>query len=243
MDERLSSAREDLSLIRSMLAQTMTGLRGLAGFFTAYGWIWLGYGTAVTAMNAVSSALHVPGTTESWRLSYHIMILGGPLLLALYAALGVTFFRWRRLAKREGLNALARKLLDVWGVCLGVFVCVSLFSDVVVSLMNYVFVTDTSVISGGLYVSRVLWCLFPTLPLLLTAAFAENKGMLALGLAALAFGLARMAMPFDWLSIGVTRLSQLAWAVPAWLVLQGFPGLLLLAFGHLLKRDEKHGAA
>ena len=42
MDERLSSAREDLSLIRAMLAQTMTGLRELAGFFSAYGWIWLG---------------------------------------------------------------------------------------------------------------------------------------------------------------------------------------------------------
>ena len=242
MDERLSSAREDLSLIRSMLAQTMTGLRGLAGFFTAYGWIWLGYALAVTAENAVTAALYIMGTPE-YRLGHCISLLRGPLLLALYGALGVTFFRWRRRAKGEGLNALARKLLDVWGVCLGVFVCVSLFSDVVVAMMNYVFVTDTALISGGVYVSRVLWCLFPTLPLLLTAAFAENKGMLILGLAAFAFGLARMAMPFQWLSIGVTRLGQLTWAVPAWLVLQGFPGLLLLAFGYLLKRDEKHGAA
>ena len=242
MDERLSSAREDLSLIRSMLAQTMTGLRGLAGFFTTYGWIWLGYAFAVTAENAVTSALYVTGTSE-YRLGYYTQLLRGPLLLALYGGMGLTFFRWRRRAKREGLNALARKLLDVWGVCLGVFVCVSLFSDVVVAMMNYVFVADTSVISGGLYVSRVLWCLFPTLPLLLTAAFAENKGMLILGLAAFAFGLARMAMPFQWLSIGVTQLGQLIWAVPAWLVLQGFPGLLLLAFGHLLKKDKAHGTA
>ena len=241
MDERLSSAREDLSLIRAMLAQTMTGLRGLAGFFSAYGWIWLGYGVAATALNALSAALHAAGREP--RLAYHIALLKGPLLLALYAALGVAFFRWHRRAEREGLNALARKLLDVWGVCLAVFVCVSLFSDVVVAMMNYVFVTDTSVISGGVYVSRVLWCLFPALPLLLTAAFAENKGMLILGLAAFAFGLARMAMPFDWLSVGIERLSQLTWAVPAWLVLQGFPGLLLLAFGYLLKKDRAHGAA
>ena len=242
MDERLSSAREDLSLIRSMLAQTMTGLRGLAGFFTTYGWIWLGYALAITAENAVTEALYVTGTPE-YRLGYYTQLLRGPLLLALYGEMGLTFFRWRSRARREGLNALARKLLDVWGVCLGVFVCVSLFSDVVVAMMNYVFVTDTSVISGGYYVSRVLWCLFPTLPLLLTAAFAENKGMLTLGLAAFAFGLLRMAMPFQWLSIGVTRLGQLIWAVPAWLALQGFPGLLLLAFGYMLKKDKAHGAA
>ncbi len=242
MDERLSSAREDLSLIRSMLAQTMTGLRELAGFFTAYGWIWLGYGVAVTAVNAVTAVLYVMGTPE-YRLGYHISLLKGPLLLCLYGGLGVTFFRWRGRARREGLNALARKLLDVWGVCLGVFVCVSLFSDVVVAMMNYVFVTDSSVISGSVYVSRVLWCLFPALPLLLTAAFAENRGMLILGLAAFAFGLARMAMPFQWLSIGIERLGQLLWAVPVWLILQGFPGLLLLAFGYLLKKDKAHGAA
>ncbi len=242
MDERLSSAREDLSLIRAMLAQTMTGLRELAGFFTAYGWIWLGYGLAVTVENAVTSALYLVGTPE-YRLGYYITLLRGPLLLCLYGGMGLTFFRWRRRAKREGLNALARKLLDVWGVCLGMFVCVSLFSDGVVAMMNYVFVTDTSVISGGLYVSRVLWCLFPTLPLLLTAAFAEDRRMLVLGLAAFIFGLARMAMPFNWLSIGIERMGQLAWAVPAWLVLQGFPGPLLLAFGYLLKKDRAHGAA
>ena len=243
MNEELTSAREDLSLIRSMLAQTMTGLRELAGFFTTYGWIWLGYGAAITAMNAITSALYVTGTPE-YRLGYFTQLLGGPLLLlCLYGGMGLTFFRWRRRARREGLNAVARKLLDVWGVCLGVFVCVSLFSDVVVALMNYVFVTDTSVISGGVYVSRVLWCLFPVLPLLLTAAFAENKGMLILGLAAFAFGLARMVMPFQWLSIGIRQLSQLIWAIPAWLVLQGFPGLLLLVFGYLLKKDGKHGAA
>ncbi len=242
MDERLSSAREDISLIRSMLEQTMTGLRELAGFFTTYGWIWFGYAAAITAENAVTSALYITGTPE-YRLGHYILLLRGPLLLCLYGGMGLTFFRWRRRVKREGLNALARKLLDVWGVCLGVFVCVSLFSDGVVALMNYVFVTDSSVISGGLYVSRVLWCLFPVLPLLLTAAFAENRGMLILGLAAFAFGLARMAMPFQWLSIGVEQMSQLTWAIPAWLVLQGFPGLLLLAFGHLLKKDKAHGAA
>ena len=242
MDERLASAREDLSLIRAMLEQTMKGLRELAGFFTAYGWIWLGYAAAITAENAVTSALYITGAPE-YRLGYYTQLLRGPLLLCLYGGMGLTFFRWRRRAKREGLNALARKLLDVWGVCLGMFVCVSLFSDGVVALMNYVFVTDTSVISGGLYVSRVLWCLFPTLPLLLTAAFAEDRRMLLLGLAAFAFGLARMAMPFSWLSIGVERMSQLTWAVPVWLALQGFPGLLLLAFGHLLKKDRAHGAA
>ncbi len=239
MDERLSSAREDLSLIRAMLAQTMTGLRELAGFFTAYGWIWLGYGVAIAVMNAITSALYVTGTPEYLVAGHY----GGPLLLALYAALGVTFFRWRRRARREGLNALARKLLDVWGVCLGVFVCVSFFSDVVVALRSYVFRMPATIISAGLYVSRVLWFLFPVLPLLLTAAFAENRGMLILGLAAFAFGLARMAMPFDWLSVGIEQLGQLTWAVPVWLFVQGFPGLLLLAFGYLLKRDGKHGAA
>lgn len=242
MNEEWTSAREDLSIIKTMLAQTMTGLRELAGFFTAYGWIWLGYGLAITVENAVTSALYVTGTPE-YRLGYYTQLLRGPLLLCLFGGMGLTFFRWRRRARREGLNAVARKLLDVWGVCLAVFVCVSLFSDGVVALRRYVFVTDTSVISGGEYVSRVLWCLFPVLPLLLTAAFAENRGMLALGLAAFAFGLARMAMPFEWLSIGIRQLGQLIWAIPAWLALQGFPELLLLAFGHLLKKDGAHGAA
>lgn len=242
MDERLSCAREDLSIIRAMLAQTMTGLRELARFFTAYGWIWLAYAAAITAENAVTSALYVTGTPE-YRLGHYITLLRGPLLLCLYGGMGLAFFRWRRRARREGLNAVARKLLDVWGVCLGVFVCVSLFSDGVVALMNYVFVTDTALISGGVYVSRVLWCLFPVLPLLLTAVFAEDRRMLLLGLAAFAFGLIRMAMPFQWLSIGIERLGQLAWAIPFWLVLQGFPGLLLLVFGYLLKKDKAHGAA
>ena len=216
MNEEWTSAREDLSIIKAMLAQTMTGLRELAGFFTAYGWN---------------------------RLGYYTQLLRGPLLLCLYGGLGLAFFRWRSRARREGLNAVARKLLDVWGVCLAVFVCVSLFSDGVVVLRRYVFVTDTSVIPGDVYVSRVLRFLFPVLPLLLTAAFAENRGMLMLGLAAFAFDLLRMAMPFDWLSFGVTRMNQLVWQVPKSVVLWGMNGFLLLAFGYLLKRDKKHGTA
>lgn len=241
MNEELSSAREDISLIRSILAQTMTGLRELAGFFTTYGLIWLGYAVAVTAMNTATSALYINGTPE-FSLAHSILILREPLRLAKYALLGVTFFRWRGRARREGLNAVARKLLDVWGVCLGVFVCLSLCSNAVAALREYVFRLPGTVIPVSVYVSQVLWCLFPVLPLLLTAVFSENRGMLVLGLAAFAFGLLKMAI-FQWLSIGIERLSQLVWAVPAWLVLQGFPGVILLIFGHLLKKDETHGAA
>lgn len=242
MNEEWTSAREDLSIIKTVLEQTMTGLRELAGFFTAYGWIWLGYGLAITVENAVMSALYVTGTPE-YRLGYYSTLLSGPLLLFLFGGMGLTFIRWRRRARREGLNALARKLLDVWGVCLAVFVCVSLGSDVVGALRGYYIKLPGTMAPASMYVSAVLRFLFPVLPLLLTAVFAENKGMLILGLAAFAFDLLRMAMPFDWLSFGVTRMNQLVWQVPRSVVLWGMNGFLLLAFGYLLKRDKKHGAA
>ena len=121
--------------------------------------------------------------------------------------------------------------------------CVSLGSDVVAALRQYYIRLPGTVAPVTMYVSAVLRFLFPMLPLLLTAVFAENRGMLLLGLAAFAFDLLRMAMPFDWLSFGVTRMSQLVWQVPGSIVLWGMNGFLLLAFGYLLKKDGAHGVA
>lgn len=250
MNEEWTSAREDLSIIKTMLEQTMTGLRELAGFFTLCGIVWLIYAVAATALHGVMAAGSLAYVRYSdvqagiLEMNYLISLMRSLLELGLYAALAAIFLFRRRREKKAGLNAYAMKLLDIWGVCLGVFILLFMGTETAMKVLNYVVALPdrNALVSGSAYITLQLGCLFPVLPLLITAVYSEHRGMLLLGIIALALELSQLF----WLP-GMDVIVSDAQEVLLWgayyFARKVIPAVTLLLFGHLLKKDGTHGAA
>lgn len=252
MDEQLSSAREDLSIIKTMLEQTMTGLRELAGFFTLCGIVWLIYAVAETALYGVmaagswASARHAGmGMGQAYdEMAHYCSIMSSILELGLYAALAATFLFRRRREKKAGLNAYAMKLMDIWGVCLGVFILLFMGTETAMGVLSYVVALPdrNAMVSGSVYITLLLGCLFPVLPLLITAVYSEHRGMLILGAIALALELSQLlCLPGMDAAVSDAR-EVLLWGA-YYFARKVIPAVTLLLFGHLLKKDGAHGAA
>ena len=177
MEERIRNPKEDISYIRSILEKTADDMKGVAPYFTRFGEVWLIYGLLCTvlqiARNHVSMSAQMP-----------LANVGAVLGWLFYIVLAVGFFAARK--KQNGLTTLSLKLVDMWGICILVFLFLCVVLVVVpVFAIRGMSMSQEAVNSIGYTLSicrSFLIFLLPLLPLLITAVFLENRRMLWLGI-------------------------------------------------------------
>lgn len=236
MEEHIRDPKEDISYIKSILERAADDMKSVAPWFTRLGAVWLVYGLLCAAL-LVTQNLVAP--TAQVLLAN----AGAVLSWLFYIVLAAGFFAARK--KQNGLNTLALKLVDMWGVCILVFLFLCVVLVVVpVFAIRGLSMTQEAMNSIGYTLSvcrSFLIFLLPLLPLLITAVFLENRRMLWLGIVlavlAAAFlgshivllwgsGLSGLEVPTAWIA---------GWNLAACL-LDILPGVMLLLFGRSLSR-------
>ena len=235
MNEDIRDPREDISYIKNILARTADGMKSVAPWFTGFGVLWLVYGL-LTVLQCVFL----------WNLSDpRIMFLaqvGTVLGWLFYIALAVGFFIARRRQAAQGLDTLALKLLDMWGVFIILFLvlCVGLAIAPTIAVRVLELSMDTiSAMSVACAIARShLFFLLPVAPLLMTALFLENRRMLWMGGVLAVLGLLVVGCNMLLMYAGSLAIGQglaLGSTVAACL-LDLAPGVMLLLFARSLKR-------
>ena len=180
MEEQIRDPREELSYIRSILERTVSDMRGAAPFFARLGVVWLVYGI-------LSAALRLGMLMASASLIMPLSYVNAAAGWAFFIFLAADYFLARRRLGQSELGAPALKLLDMWGACIVVFLCLCvILSALPVFAVRGAGFSAVSVNDLGCFcaVSRsCLLFLLPVLPLLLTALFLENRRMLRAGIA------------------------------------------------------------
>ncbi len=238
MDEKNRDPREDISYIKRILEKTTADMKTVAPWFAGFGIVWLVYGLLCAGLrifqNLAAPAAQVP-----------LANAGAILGWVFYIVLAAGFFLVRRQQKQRGLDTLARKLIDMWGVCILLFLTLTVGFEIAVPFAAvHVFAFSAEAASWlSMACSDCESCLvflMPLLPLLITAIFLENRRMLWAGivLAALAALIDGAHILFYWTSAAVfpaLRTWIEGWKVAACL-LDLLPGVMLLLFGRSLKR-------
>ena len=234
MDEYKRDPREDISLIRQMLERAMDGMKIIAPWFTGLGIAWLIYG-AFSAFQRIAM-LHV-SLSAAGRLSAAGSVIG--TLACVLLAAGFLICRCR--LGRLGLDSLARKLVDTWGVCIFLFLILTILLNPVISMIS-VRLGSSAEAATALYKAcavcrSFLYFLFPVAPLLITAAFLDSRRMLFAGI-----GLAiitALVMCCNAILLFVDNLTmEIGWGYllsAAACLLDLAPGVMLLVFGRQLK--------
>ena len=238
MEEHIRDPKEDISYIRSILEKAADGMKTAAPWFARFGAVWLVYGLLCAALR-VSQAFVSPAAQAP------LANVGAVLGWIFYFVLAAGFFTFRRKQKQDGLNTLAMKLVDMWGVCILVF----LFLCVAIVIISGFAI-------GGLALSReamnsvgytlsvcrgFLIFLLPLLPLLITALFLGDRQMLWAGivLTVLAAAILGSHIILLWGS-GLSGLEVSSAWVTGWnaagCLLDIVPGCMLLLFARNLKR-------
>ena len=236
MEEHIRDPKEDLSYIRSILEKAADGMKSVAPWFTRLGAVWLVYGLLYAALR-VSQNLVAP--TAQVLLAN----AGAVISWVFYIVLAVGFFAARK--KQNGLNSVALKLVDMWGVCILVFLflCVVLVVVPVFAIRGMAMSQEAmNSIGYTLSICRsFLIFLLPLLSLLITAVFLENRRMLWLGivLAVLAAAFLGSHVVLLWGS-GLSGLEISTSWITGWnlaaCLLDILPGVMLLLFARDLKR-------
>ena len=234
MDETKRDPREDISLIREMLERAMDGMKPAAPWFTGFGLIWLVYGLFSVVQRLVMS--RVPLETAS-KLAFAGSVAG--ILFCLVLAVGFPLCRSRQ--SFQDMEPLGRKLVDMWGVCIYLFLLATLLISPVIRILSVRmgFSQDASAaLNMACALSRsFLFFLFPAAPLLITAKFLDSRRMFAAGIvltaAAVMVVCSHGVVMFD-NDVTVGMGWYYAWLIGACL-LDLAPGMMLLVFGQQLK--------
>ena len=126
MDEQLRDPREEISYIKSILEKTADGMKAVAPWFIRFGIIWLVYGILKATQQLLSPSLPLPVVQGIAQL---FAVIGW----VFYIALAVSFFRGRRKLAKQGCNTLGLKLMDIWGLCILLFLFLMVVLTVILS--------------------------------------------------------------------------------------------------------------
>lgn len=237
MEEQLRDPKEELSYIRSILERTVDDMRGAAPFFMRLGVVWLIYGI-------LSAALRLGMVMASAALMMPLSYVNAAAGWAFFIFLAADYFLDRRKRRQGSLGAPARKLLDMWGACIVVFLCLC----VVLSVLPVIAIrgpagfdaASTNVLGYLCAVSRsCLIFLLPVLPLLLTALFLEDRRMLRAGIGLSVLAAALLAAHILLLAgSGAGAGALWVWGFTAAACLLDIaPGLMLLMLAASLERS------
>ena len=182
MDESKRDPREDISLIRQIMERAMDGMKIIAPWFRALGLVWMIYSLAHVTILFLPSVLVLDSeASETLRLVKRIV------QWVYFACILVLFGLCRRRLAPLGKDAPARKLLDMWGVCMflylgitvGVFNLVTAFIHHCLNLTVY---AERRISQTMSLCTTALYLLFPVAPLLMTAVLQRSRKMLLMGL-------------------------------------------------------------
>ena len=234
MEEERRDPREDISYIKHILERAADGMKTVAPWFLRFGVIWLVYGVLCTILRAVMETV---GASAAPILSLAGAVLGW----VFYALLGVGAVLCCR--RQAGLDTLARRLVDIWGVCTGAFIVLSLclmaiIPGAAVRIIGFGPEQADGLSRACAVGQSMLFFVLPVLPLLITALFLEKRRMLwacmILALFAAAVMCAHAVLLFR-SAYAAGRLWGLSWTAAACL-LDIVPGILLILFARSLKR-------
>ena len=235
MDDSKRDPREDISLIRQMLERTVDGLQTVAPWVTGLGVVWLIYG-------ALSAIQRLVARRASLSLAIQLSRAGAIAGYLFCLILAVGFLVCRRKSAQLDSDSLARKLIDMWGVCIFLFSGMTILLNPVIQIFSIRlgFSTEAaaSLNKACALCRSFLLLLLPVTPILITAGFLNNFRMRMAGiiLAVLtASVLCSHALLLFGEGAGVKAEWQFLW-LGAVCLLDLAPGTILLVFGRQLKR-------
>lgn len=252
MDESKRDPREDISLIRQIMERAMDGMKTIAPWFRALGLVWMIYSLAHVTILFLPTVLVLDSeASETLRLVKRIV------QWVYFACILVLFGLCRRRLAPLGKEAPARKLLDMWGVCMFLYlgttvVVFSLVTAFTHHCLNLTVYAERRISQTMSLCTTALYLLFPVAPLLMTAVFQRSRKMLLMGLVlalvvALVFAVdcvGQIEVFQDKLEVCSCRLGAeelgekpLSVGVMGLCILVSFaPGVMLLIFGRLAKK-------
>lgn len=252
MDESKRDPREDISLIRQIMERAMDGMKTIAPWFRAFGLAWLVYSlwqSFCFLLPQFSWLLFAGGTTEDFVNGYETIGQISEILHWVYlACITVMFWLCRRRLAPLGKDAPARKLLDMWGVCMFLYLGVGIVAFNLTASFADRYITLPKEAEKHLrytinLCNTVLYYLFPVAPLLMTAAFLRSRPMFLVGLvlavlAALNFGgyCLDSLMSYNGVTLNMELFAGIKVLFAGVIIaLQLAPGVMLLVFGRLVR--------
>ena len=235
MDENMRNPQEDISLIRQILKRTTDGMKTLAPWFSVFGWLYLIYGLCIVVLRLwlafASPAEFAHGlafVTTTVRWVFYFTIVAGYLIC-------------RKRQTRYGFDSLASKLLDIWGICIIVYVALNVLFRIILLLQTRLTLSaleSSAMTQAVVLCNDMMFYLLPAIPIIITAVFLENRRMLWAGIAVslLAFAVLAANILF-FSSFEVRSLDILRYFDLSCIVLDLAPGAMLLLFGRQLKRE------
>ena len=234
MDDNERDPREDIILIRQMLERAMDGMKTIAPWFTGFGLVWLIYG-------AFSSLQRLIINKVSLSVMNRLVAAGAVAGIMFYFVLAVGFLVCRRKLVYLGSDSLALKLVDIWGICIFMFLFLTILLDPVIHIlsthMGFSWKTAASLNKACSLCRGFIYFLLPVTPLLITAEFLDNRRILLAGIVlATLTGMVMCCHAGMLFSDGIAIGSgwQVVWLGAACL-LDLIPGAMLVIFGRQLK--------
>lgn len=239
MDEQLRDPREEISYIKSILEKTADGMKAVAPWFIRFGILWLVYGILQAMQRLLSPALALSTVQTIARV---LGIIGW----IFYISLAVSFFMGRRNLSEKGGNTLGLKLMDIWGLCILLFLFLTVVLTVILSLLaTHAFSFSAEFMNRfgtALTISHnFLIFVLPLLPLLITAVFLDNRRMLWAGIVLGVLATVILSTHIFFVAgTGIAEIPVSNAMVTAYTVviclLDIAPGMMLLYCGQALKR-------
>ena len=235
MEETDRSPQEELSYIRRILEKTADDMKAAAPWFARFGVVWLVYGLLTAAERLCAPHLPTPAALGAVSAAFAV------LSWVFYAALAVGYLVIRRKQACSGSGSLTVKLIDTWGVCILLFVALSVCLGVVIPAVqarllpldrSYALLLACGAAQGWLFF------LLPAAPLLITAVFLEERRLLWLGVVIAVIAAALLTCNTLLLFAGGQSVDG-AWlwlSTAAACLLDIAPGGMLLLFARALKR-------
>ena len=239
MDEQLRDPREEISYIKSILEKTADGMKAVAPWFIRFGILWLIYGILHVVQRLLSPLLSLSAVQVIANVYAIISWI-------FYIALAAGFFIARRKLAEKGCNTFGLKLMNIWGLCILIFLSLTVILTVVLSGLAMCFFSFSAELTNRFQTTlsvchSFLIFVLPLLPLLITAIFLDNKRMLWTGivlsvLAAVILSIhVFLVVGSGYADFSVSTAMITAYAIVIYL-LDIAPGLMLLYFGQALKR-------
>lgn len=245
------SAMEDLRVIRGVLDQTTSSLRGLAPLFRRLGLVWL---------VCVLILLYLEGGDLLCYLFPVLNRLGGTVLYSgvdlcqwirvfLWAFLVVQCILWQRKKTSGELSEQGRRILGLWQTLLVLYLCLFALTAVGTWLAEPEGMASTEAWDAWQTCTLLKLLppvLFPALPPLLTGVYLEDRFMQRLGLTVLTLYLASVVLGM----MSMVMAAQSGANAPGYLILLTvffslacylLPPVSLLLTARRLKRMQGEG--